>query len=542
MRLFRLAKILSVSSRFGLDEMILEHEPSGRLAALSRLVHFWRRFDKPRAERLRLALEALGPIFVKFGQVLSTRRDLLPLDVADELAKLQDRVPPFPPEQALAQIEAAYGRPVSAVFAEFDPVPVASASVAQVHFARLHPEDGGHEVAVKILRPNMHGVIDHDLALLDTMAGLLEKIWSDGKRLKPREVVAEFAKYLHDELDLMREAANCSQLRRNFADSKLLLVPEVFWDHCTTTVMVMDRMRGLPISQKDALVAAGVDLSALSKAGVEIFFTQVFRDGFFHADMHPGNIFVAIDEANRGKYIALDFGIVGTLTDVDKNYLAQNFLAFFRRDYKRVAMAHIEAGWAPADTRVDEFEAAIRAVCEPIFDRPISEISFGRVLLRLFQTSRRFNVQIQPQLVMLQKTLLNVEGLGRNLDPDLDLWKTAKPFLESWIKDQVGIPALMRSLKEKGPFWIEKMPEIPELVYDSLRQSKNLQHSMDKIARELQSSRVRQGQSRYLFGIGATLLLSGTLLLINRPDWQMMPAWLMAGGVVVWLAGWRKTR
>ena len=468
MRLFRLAKILSVISRFGIDEMILERESSGRLAALSRTVHFWRRINTPRGERLRLTLEALGPIFVKFGQVLSTRRDLIPLDIADELAKLQDQVPPFSPELALSQIAEAYGRPAHEIFAEFDATPVASASVAQVHFARLRPEDGGHEVAVKILRPNMQQVIEHDLALLDTLAGLLERIWSDGKRLKPREVVAEFAKYLHDELDLMREAANCSQLRRNFSDSKLLLVPEVYWDHCTTTVMVMERMRGIPISQRDALIAAGIDLTALSRAGVEIFFTQVFRDGFFHADMHPGNIFVATDEVHHGKYIALDFGIVGTLTDRDKNYLAQNFLAFFQRDYKRVAMAHIEAGWAPADTRVDEFEAAIRAVCEPIFDRPLHEISFGRVLLRLFQTSRRFNVEIQPQLVMLQKTLLNIEGLGRELDPNLDLWTTAKPFLEHWMKDQLGWRAFKRNIKQEMSDWARILPQMPRLLHQAL--------------------------------------------------------------------------
>jgi len=468
MRLFRLARILRVASRYGLDEMILEHEPSGRLAALSRLVHFWRRFEQPPEVRLRLALEALGPIFVKFGQVLSTRRDLLPPALADELARLQDRVPPFSSEQALAQIQAAYGRPANEVFAEFNPVPEASASIAQVHFARLRPEDGGYEVAVKILRPDMRAVIAHDLALLDTLAGLLERVWSDGKRLKPREVVAEFAKYLYDELDLMREAANCSQLRRNFAGSTLLQVPEVHWDHCTTTVMVMERMRGIPISQKDALVAAGIDLAALSRAGVEIFFTQVFRDGFFHADMHPGNIFVATDPVHHGKYIALDFGIVGTLTDVDKNYLAQNFLAFFQRDYKRVAQAHIEAGWAPADTRVDEFEAAIRAVCEPIFDRPLREISFGRVLLRLFQTSRRFNVEIQPQLVMLQKTLLNIEGLGRQLDPDLDLWKTAKPFLERWMSEQLGWRGLKKTLELEAPNWARALPQLPRLVHQAL--------------------------------------------------------------------------
>ncbi|MBW7902796.1 MAG: ubiquinone biosynthesis regulatory protein kinase UbiB [Rhodocyclaceae bacterium] len=468
MRLLRLARILAVSSRYGLDEMLLEHEPSGRLAAISRALHFWRRFDEPEAVRLRKALEALGPIFVKFGQVLSTRRDLLPPDIAEELAKLQDRVPPFSSAQALAEIEKAYGRPASAVFAEFSAEPVASASVAQVHLARLREEDGGHDVAVKILRPDMRSVIEHDLALMDTLAGLVEKVWSDGKRLKPREVVAEFAKYLRDELDLMREASNCSQLRRNFEGSTLLVVPEVYWDWCTPSVMVMERMRGIPISQKAALVEAGIDLKALSRAGVEIFFTQVFRDGFFHADMHPGNIFVATEGEKRGRYIALDFGIVGTLTDTDKNYLAQNFLAFFRRDYKRVAQAHVEAGWAPPDTRVDEFEAAIRAVCEPIFDRPLKEISFGKVLLRLFQTSRRFNVEIQPQLVMLQKTLLNIEGLGRQLDPDLDLWKTAKPFLERWMSEQVGWRGLRKMLQTEAPNWAQALPQLPRLAHRAL--------------------------------------------------------------------------
>lgn len=466
MRLFRLLKIASVASRFGLDEMVLEHEPSGRLVRIANALQFWRDLSTPRAVRLRLALEALGPIFVKFGQVLSTRRDLMPTDIADELARLQDRVPPFDSALALAEIEKAYGRPAHEVFAEFDPVPVASASIAQVHFARLRPEDGGHEVAVKILRPNMLSVIEHDLALMDNLAMLLEKLWSDGKRLKPREVVAEFAKYLRDELDLMREAANASQLRRNFTDSTLLVVPEVHWDFCTSTVMVMERMKGVPISQIDRLRSEGIDLKKLSEAGVEIFFTQVFRDGFFHADMHPGNIFVAPD----GRYIALDFGIVGTLTDSDKNYLAQNFLAFFRRDYKRVAEAHIESGWAPKDTRVDEFEAAIRAVCEPIFDRPLKDISFGKILLRLFQTSRRFNVEIQPQLVMLQKTLLNIEGLGRQLDPELDLWKTAKPFLERWMSEQIGWRGLLKTFKQEAPYLARTIPQLPRLVHQVLAQ------------------------------------------------------------------------
>jgi ubiquinone biosynthesis protein len=505
MRLLRLLKIASVASRFGLDEMVLEHEPSGRLARLANALQFWRDLTTPRAVRLRLALEALGPIFVKFGQVLSTRRDLMPMDIADELAKLQDRVPPFASDLALAEIEKAYGRPASKVFAEFDPTPIASASIAQVHFARLHAEDGGHDVAVKILRPNMLPVIEHDLALMDNLAMLLEKLWPDGKRLKPREVVAEFAKYLRDELDLMREAANASQLRRNFIDSELLIVPEIYWDFCTSTVMVMERMKGTPISQIDKLRDEGIDLSKLSAAGVEIFFTQVFRDGFFHADMHPGNIFVAQD----GRYIALDFGIVGTLTDSDKNYLAQNFLAFFRRDYKRVAEAHIESGWAPKDTRVDEFEAAIRAVCEPIFDRPLKDISFGKVLLRLFQTSRRFNVEIQPQLVMLQKTLLNIEGLGRQLDPELDLWKTAKPFLERWMSEQIGWRGLIRTFKQEAPYLARTIPQIPRLIHQVLAQpaKADLQPQIDRLIA------AQQQQNRWLAIIALLLaLLVGALL------------------------------
>ena len=461
MRLFRLIKIATIASRYGLDEMVLEHEPTGTLVRIANALQFWRKLEKPRAVRLRQALEDLGPIFVKFGQVLSTRRDLLPTDIADELAHLQDNVPPFDSKLALAEIEKAYGRPAELVFADFNPIPIASASIAQVHFARL-PD--GTEVAVKILRPGMMPVINHDLALLDTFAMLLEKLWSDGKRLKPREVVAEFAKYLHDELDLMREAANASQLRRNFANSSLLIVPEIHWDWCTTTVMVMERMHGTPISHIAALKAQGIDLKKLSAAGVEIFFTQVFRDGFFHADMHPGNIFVAPD----GRYIALDFGIVATLTDIDKNYLAQNFLGFFNRDYKRVAETHIESGWAPKDTRPDEFEAAIRAVCEPIFDRPLKEISFGRVLLRLFQTSRRFNVEIQPQLVMLQKTFLNIEGLGRQLDPDLDLWETAKPYLERWMSEQIGWRGIKKTIEHEAPYWARTLPQMPRLIHQAL--------------------------------------------------------------------------
>ena len=469
MRIFRLLRIARVAYRFGLDRLILEHELEvglgTRLLSVAQGLMFWRDLSAPRAVRLRQALEALGPIFVKFGQLLSTRRDLLPLDVADELAKLQDRVPPFSSELALAELEKAYGKPVDQVFASFDREPVASASVAQVHFAVL-PD--GREVAVKILRPGILPVIEHDIALLQVAASLLETLWADGRRLKPREVVGEFDKYLHYELDLMREAANCSQLRRNFEGSELLILPEVHWDWCTTSVMVMQRMHGTTISQIDTLREKGMDIPRLARAGVEIFFTQVFRDGFFHADMHPGNIFVATEGPHRGSYIALDFGIVGTLSDNDKNYLAQNFLAFFKRDYKRVAETHIESGWAPKETRVDEFEAAIRSVCEPFFDRPLKEISLGRVLLRLFQTSRQFNVEVQPQLVLLQKTLLNVEGLGRELDPELDLWQTAFPYLERWMSEQLGWLAFENNVKREATHWAKLLPTLPRLVHQAL--------------------------------------------------------------------------
>jgi len=456
---FRFVKILWIALRFGLDEFAL---PADSIAArATRALLFFRPLAEPRAVRLRRALESLGPLFVKFGQVLSTRRDLLPADIADELAKLQDRVPPFPGEIAVAEVERAFGRPIAQVFEKFELVPVASASVAQVHLATL---PGGTDAAVKILRPGMLPVIGEDLALLNAAAGLIERFVSDGRRLRPREVVAEFARHLDEELDLMREAAHASQLRRNFQDSPLLVVPEVYWDWCTSNVMTMQRMHGTPVSQVDELRRQGVDIPKLARTGVEIFFTQVFRDGFFHADMHPGNILVTPE----GRYVALDFGIMGTLTETDKQYLAQNFLGFFRRDYARVARAHLEAGWVPADTRVDEFEGAIRAVCEPFFGRPLGEISFGLALVRLFQTSRRFNVEIQPQLVMLQKTLLNIEGLGRQLDPGLDLWATAKPFLEKWMREQIGFKGLLRTLRSEAPRWATMLPQLPRLLHRAL--------------------------------------------------------------------------
>ena len=464
---FRLVYIGVTVLRFGLDEVALSRFRQRWVRALMRVVTIGRRLEAPRGVRLRMALERLGPIFVKFGQVLSTRRDLLPLDVADELARLQDRVPPFPGAQAMAMVEKAFGRRIDEVFDRFDSEPVASASIAQVHFARLK---NGREVAVKVLRPGMLEVIEHDLTLMHALARVVERLWTDGKRLKPREVVAEFDTYLHDELDLVREAANAAQLRRNMQGLDLVLVPEMVWDFCTSSVLVMERMDGVPISQVARLREAGVDIRKLARDGVTIFFTQVFRDGFFHADMHPGNIQVSIDPRSFGRYIALDFGIVGTLTDWDKEYLAQNFLAFFQRDYKRVAELHLESGWVPANTRVDALESAIRAVCEPHFDRPLKDISLGAVLMRLFQTSRRFNVEIQPQLVLLQKTLLNIEGLGRQLDPELDLWSTAKPFLEGWMNRQVGWDGLVERLKREAPRYAQLLPELPRLVHQALQQ------------------------------------------------------------------------
>ena len=491
-RFFRGAFILWVVFRHGLDELVLSSFSHPWLRRLTRVLTLGRTLDQPRGERLRLALESLGPIFVKFGQVLSTRRDLLPPDIADELALLQDRVPPFASDVAVATIEQAFGRGIDQVFASFERTPVASASIAQVHFAVL---SDGREVAVKVLRPHMLRVIEKDLALMRLMARWVERLSADGKRLKPREVVAEFDKYLHDELDLLREASSAAQLRRNMQDLNLVLIPEMIWDYCRPDVMVMQRMHGVPISRTERLRSAGVDIKRLARDGVTIFFTQVFRDGFFHADMHPGNIQVSLAPETFGRYISLDFGIVGTLTEFDKEYLAQNFTAFFQRDYKRVAELHIESGWVPPDTRVDELEAAVRAVCEPYFDRPLREISLGMVLMRLFQTSRRFHVEIQPQLVLLQKTLLNIEGLGRQLDPDLDLWSTAKPFLEKWMMEQVGPEKLLQQLKAEAPHYAKLLPALPRLLHDALRrQAMPPSHELrELLAEQGRTNRLLQG-------------------------------------------------
>jgi ubiquinone biosynthesis protein len=496
-RILRGSFIVFIVLRYGLDELVLTSFQKPWLRVLARILSVGRDLKAPRGQRIREALERLGPIFVKFGQVLSTRRDLLPIDIADELAQLQDNVPPFPSAVAVATIERAFGRKVDDIFVQFERQPVASASIAQVHFAILKDKHGQErDVAVKVLRPNMLPVIEKDLSLMRMMAGWVEGLSADGKRLKPKEVVAEFDKYLHDELDLVREASNAAQLRRNMQGLNLVLIPEMIWDFCHTEVIVMERMTGVPISQVERLREAGVDIPQLARDGVTLFFTQVFRDGFFHADMHPGNIQVSLDPASFGRYISLDFGIVGTLTEYDKEYLAQNFTAFFRRDYKRVAQLHIESGWVPPETRVDELESAIRAVCEPYFDRPLKEISLGMVLMRLFQTSRRFHVEIQPQLVLLQKTLLNIEGLGRQLDPELDLWNTAKPFLEKWMIEQLGPKKLLMELRDQAPQYAKLLPQLPRLLHAYLQQPQShlqeRKHLDNLIAEQRRTNRMLQ--------------------------------------------------
>ncbi len=486
--LARLVEIQRVLLKHGLDDYVRAthlYRPLRFLFYLSPGVWFERRRKASRGVRLRLALEELGPIFVKFGQAVSTRRDLLPNDVAEELAKLQDRVPPFPGSIAREIVERAYGKRVDEVFASFDETPLAAASIAQVHVARLYtaptvatpaaaatqhattdPDANagaleGKEVIVKVLRPGMREVIQRDLEVLYALAGLADRYWSEGRRLRPLEVVAEYEKTILDELDLMREAANAAQLKRNFAGSPLLYVPDVYWDYCRIDVMVMERIHGVPISDMARLREAGTDIPRLARNGVEIFFTQVFRHNFFHADMHPGNIFVLIDDPKSPRYAAIDFGIVGSLDPRDQHYLAENFLAVFNRDYRRVATLHLESGWVPPGTRVDEMESAVRTVCEPIFDKPLKDISFGVILLRLFEISRRFNMPIQPQLILLQKTLLNIEGLGRDLYPDLDIWQTATPILRDWMSERTSLRSVLKSLRGQWPQLVEAAKNLP---------------------------------------------------------------------------------
>jgi len=525
LRLFHINRILI---RHSLDEVILATHLFRPMRFLLYLTPwYWLRGKRPpRAARIRQALEDLGPIFVKFGQLLSTRRDLLPDDIADELARLQDRVAPFPGRQARQMIEKALGMPLSQAFLDLDEVPLASASIAQVHAARLLD---GREVVVKVVRPNIEKVIRRDVSLLYIVADLAERYWSEGKRLHPMEVIAELEKTILDELDLMREAANASQLRRNFQESHLLYVPQVYWPLNRRNVMVMERIYGTPIWDVASIRRQGIDLKELAEHGVEIFFTQVFRHSFFHADMHPGNIFIS----PGGEYIAVDFGIMGTLSDGDQRYLAENLLAFFQRDYRRVADLHVHAGWVGKHTRVDEFESAIRSVCEPIFERPLKDISFGQFLMRLFQTARRFEMEVQPQLVLLQKTLLNIEALGRQLYPELDLWQTAKPFMERWMRERVGLQSLARSLRTNFPGWTEKIPEIPALLHDMLYKATHEQlrvqlgaEDMDRLRQEIR----RANHRTFAAVLGAALFVSAAVI-----KGLYAPTMLGAAPVLTWV-------
>ncbi|MCO4758559.1 MAG: ubiquinone biosynthesis regulatory protein kinase UbiB [Oceanospirillaceae bacterium] len=530
-RLLRSVKILRVVARYRLDTFFDGMNLPFYLRVLLKLLP-WRYMvaaDLPRGERLRLALEALGPVFIKFGQMLSTRRDLLPDDVAEELKKLQDQVPPFGGAEAQHIIEQSLGQPVSELFAEFEQQPLASASVAQVHKATL---GDGRDVVVKVIRPGIERTIQKDVALLYSLAQIAQTIWADGRRLRPVEVVAEYEQTIFDELDLRKEAANGSQLHRNFDGSDVLYIPEIYWDYTRSNVLVMERIHGIPVADVEQLVAQNTDMKKLAERGVEIFFTQVFRDSFFHADMHPGNIFVSRDNPQSPQYIAVDFGIVGSLTPEDQSYLARNFLAFFQRDYRQVAQLHVDSGWVPSDTNVDAFETAIRSVCEPIFEKPLKEISFGQVLLGLFQTARRFNMEVQPQLVLLQKTLLNIEGLGRQLYPELDLWKTAKPFLEGWMKERMGPKAVYRSIKQQAPDWLEKMPHMPQLVFDALNQVRRLDDNRARDLRAYAAARDelerRHRPTRYL---GGALIL---MAVISGNDQAM--DWLASVSAASWIA------
>ncbi len=529
----RLLRILRVTGRYRLDEFI----DLDRLPALPRLAlgiapwQFRSPPDLPRGARLRCALEELGPVFIKFGQMLSTRRDLLPADIADELAKLQDDVPPFPEQQSIDIIEQALGKPVGELFAQFDAQPLASASVAQVHTATLH---SGQEVVVKVVRPDIEPVIRQDIALMFSLAKLLEKYLPEGRRLRPTEVVSDYQYTILDELDLGREAANASQLRRNFQDSKLIYIPEVFWDYTCHRVFTMERIYGHPVTDLETLRTRGTDLKLLAERGVEIFFTQVFRDSFFHADMHPGNIFVDLTDPADPTYIAVDCAIIGSLSDSDQYYLARNLLGIFRRDYREVAQLHVECGWVPPETRVQDFESAMRAVCEPVFERPLGQISFGQLLVYLFRTASRFDMEVQPSLVLLQKTLLNIEGLGRQLYPELNLWDTAQPFLENWVQERYSPQSLLKRMQRQAPSWLEQLPQLPDVVLDNLQQPRESKTPLPSLGAEpqpVQANDKRAGRARrwLLAGLAASLAV-----VVALPDgWQLLaglPAasWILA--------------
>lgn len=510
-RMFRLMRINFILMRYNIDEIILGTHWFYPLRFIVYLnPYYWSSQNKlPRAVRVRLALEKLGPIFVKAGQIISTRRDLLPDDIAAELAKLQDRVPPFPGVKAKVIIEEALGAPLEKVFAEFEMQALASASIAQVHAATLLD---GKSVVVKVLRPNIKKMIDRDIDLLMSLAKLAERYWYQARHFKPQQLVSEVAHTLNDELDLMREAANASQLKRNFAKSSLLYIPTIHWAYCRNNMLVIERIHGIPVYEIGRLKAAGVNMKKLAEHAIEIFFTQVFRDSFFHADLHPGNIFVSAKDPQHPTFIAVDFGIAGSLSQEDQRYLAENMIAFFKRDYQRVAELHIASGWLPPDTRIDQFEGAIRAVSEPIFEQPLAEISFGQLLMRLFQVARRFNINIQPQLVLLQKSLLNIEGLCRQLSPDFDMWTQSAPQIEKWLKKQVGVRAFLKRLRTNLPLWSEQMPEVPMMIFEVLKEAQHQQVKM-RFMQAMEAKNDGPGLVKMKIGYFASGVIAGLLAL-----------------------------
>ncbi|MEI6897035.1 MAG: ubiquinone biosynthesis regulatory protein kinase UbiB [Psychromonas sp.] len=537
--LSRLYHITKTFIEYGLIELLpREHRPIGY--RLMRIVLFWIRTKHqktPLPERLRLSLQSLGPIYIKLGQMLSTRRDLLPPIYADQLAYLQDNVPPFCGKIAIQQIERSLGKKIDELFDNFDAEALASASIAQVHSATLREDN--REVVIKVIRPEIHKTINADIQLMKWIAQLVQRFSKDASRLRPIEVVNEYEKTIIDELDLMREGANAIQLRRNFLDSKLLYVPEIYSDYCTQNVLVMERIYGIPVSDIKALEAQGTNLKLLAERGVEAFFTQVFRDSFFHADMHPGNVFVSYEHPDDPLWIGIDCGIMGTLNNEDKRYLAENFLAFFNRDYRQVAQLHVDSGWVPEDTPVEEFEFAIRAVCEPIFEKPLSEISFATVLINLFNTARRYNMKVQPQLVLLQKTLLYIEGLGRQLYPQLDLWDTAKPFLENWMKDQISPKNLIKKLQQKAPFWLEKLPDIPELIYHNLANGKLLHKQQKQLIESINRQQQNNNKNYFYIAMAATLTLVSALAYLQTDKNLTIVAGIPA--FFAWLLAWYHT-
>lgn len=539
----RFYQIQKVLLEYGIDELFpLQRQPLS--VRFLRKTIFWiknKHTDKSSAERIKLALQALGPVYIKFGQMLSTRRDLLPDEFAEQLAMLQDQVPPFDSELAVAQIESALDAPIDSLFDDFDPVPLASASIAQVHTATL--KETGQEVVIKVIRPEIEPTIRADTALMKRLSRLLVALVPDAARLRPLEVVEDYEKTILDELNLLREGANATQLRRNFEGSKILYVPEIYQEFSHENILVIERIYGIPVSDVAALEAQGTNMKLLAERGVETFFTQVFRDSFFHADMHPGNVFVSYEHPEDPLWIGIDCGIVGTLNREDKRYLAENLLAFFNRDYRKVAELHVDSGWVPPNVDVNDFEFAIRTVCEPIFAKPLVDISFGHVLVNLFSTARRFDMTVQPQLILLQKTLLYVEGLGRQLYPQLDLWDTAKPFLERWVKEQMGPQAVLSAVKDRAPFWAEKLPELPELLFDTLtkasRQQAKLEHLFSQVDRYTEKN-TQTNKGRYLLAVGGIFMICGTILYV--PQTVNIATLFGLLGVSSLLLGWYKLR